>query len=108
MDSTTAVLDSAIMDLTRRRLSMAMGGIPDFMPMSDPFGMNSMPMMAAMGASNSASSAAMGTIDARQQQLQSQQRELERRQKELELQRQQLPKIKDRESKCRAENKLGE
>ncbi|KAL3925553.1 MAG: hypothetical protein SGILL_000327 [Bacillariaceae sp.] len=92
MDSTTAVLDSAIMDLTRRRLSMAMGGIPDFMPMSDPFGMNSMGGMmgmAAMGTSNSASTA-VNSINARQQQLQDQQRELERRQKELELQRQQL------------------
>jgi hypothetical protein len=94
MDSTTAVLDSAIMDLTRRRLSMAMGGIPDSfgMPLGDPFGINSMGGMmgmAGMGTSNSPSTA-VNSINARQQQLQEQQRELERRQKELELQRQQL------------------
>jgi hypothetical protein len=100
MDSTTAVLDAAIMDLTRRRLSMAMGGLPSdgYGGMSDPIssfgGMNSMimlPMGAMSGTTpSSAASTAVSSINARQQQLQEQQRELERRQKELELQRQQL------------------
>jgi hypothetical protein len=100
MDSTTAVLDAAIMDLTRRRLSMAMGGLPSdgFGGMSDPlssFGrMNSMMMLPMGGMSgattSSVASTTVSSINARQQQLQEQQRKLERRQKELELQREQL------------------
>ena len=110
LDSTTAVLDAAIMDLTRRRLSMAVGGIPgnEMDTISSMGGMNmgnmghmgSMNMVAAMGNPNLAGSAAstsmlqtqnsVNAISARQKQLQEQQRELERRQKELEMQRQQL------------------
>lgn len=117
MDSTTAVLDAAIMDLTRRRLSMAMGGGGGGdngmnASLNDPlhlmgfgFGGPQPPSGGGTGsgavnnASGNPSPAAMATvaatnavqtINARQEQLQQQQRELERRQKDLELQRQQL------------------
>lgn len=102
------LVDAAIIDLTRRRLSMAMGMSSDSLSggMGDPFmsgmgmgglgGMNSMVMSSMTGgmqsanAVNSASSTAVNDFNARQSQLQLQQRELERRQRELELQRQQL------------------
>ncbi|KAG7363355.1 hypothetical protein IV203_026715 [Nitzschia inconspicua] len=97
--SMDSVLDAAINDLTRRRLSMAMGLPSDgYGGMSDPLssigGMNSM-MMSSMGGMpmtnpSATASTAVNSINARQQQLQEQQRELERRQRELELQRQQL------------------
>jgi hypothetical protein len=115
LDSTTAVLDAAIMDLTRRRLSMAVGTMPpnEMDPMASMGAMNAMnggmnmnsmnmgamnPMMGNAGLQGSASNAArmpptqnsVNAISARQNQLQEQQRELERRQKELEMQRQQL------------------
>jgi hypothetical protein len=116
LDSTTAVLDAAIMDLTRRRLSMAVGTMPpnEMDPMASMGGMNAMnggmnamnsahmgamnPMMGNAGLQGAAPNAArmpptqnsVNAISARQKQLQEQQRELERRQKELEMQRQQL------------------
>ena len=112
LDSTAAALDAAIMDLNRRRYSMAMG-IPPANEMgnqsmsSRDMGMN---MPAAMpsnmsggggggggsmnasfeGPMNNSSQASGPNITVRQQQLQQQQRVLEQRQKELELQRQQL------------------
>jgi len=109
MDST--VLDAAIMDLTRRRLSMAMGGgMPsdNFGSLNDPLssmgGMGGMSSMAGMmnpmgvaGMNNmnhapspATASNAVTNLNVRQQQLQEQQREIERKQKELELQRQQI------------------
>ena len=60
LDSTTAVLDAAIMDLTRRRLSMAVGTMPGEVNMS---GMGSLPdpLASNMGMN---SMAGMGTMNA--------------------------------------------
>ena len=116
LDSTAAVLDAAIMDLTRRRLSMAAGGVPSsnapslndqlssVNPMAGLGGMNLSTM--GFGLTNSfgnqqappvaapptmpSGQGSATSINSRQQQLQDQQRELERRQQELEAQRQQL------------------
>jgi hypothetical protein len=79
MDSSTAVLDAAIMDLSRRRFSTlgAMNMIPEPVP----------PPSFASG--NSVTSQ-HESISQRQQQLKQQQRELEQRQRDLEYQRQQL------------------
>lgn len=81
-ETSTAVLDAAILDLTRRRLAMA----------GDPSGAGSRDReesewkhRRSVSYAHSASSLA-----ARQQQLQHQQKELEQRQRELEIQRQQL------------------
>lgn len=94
--SMDSVLDAAINDLTRRRLSMAMGLPTDgFGGMSDPLssigGMNSMMMSSMSGGmpAHTPSSATASTA-ARQRELEQQQRELEKRQLELELQRKQL------------------
>lgn len=83
MEPTTAVLDAAILDLTRRRLSMAVpsGG--------DPAGAGGRDSKWETRSSVSYAHSASG-LAARQQQLQHQQRELEQRQRELEIQRQQL------------------
>jgi hypothetical protein len=99
MDSSTAALDMAIMDLSRRRYSAAMGAsVPMHgQPTSDlglpqssmgSFGFPPQGMMASSSAS--AQSGSNDSLMQRQQQLQQQQRELEQRQKELEFQRQQL------------------
>jgi hypothetical protein len=61
LDSTTAVLDAAIMDLTRRRLSMAVGPMPGEVnigggmgdPLASMSGMNAMNSMNAMNNMNS-------------------------------------------------------
>ena len=117
MDSSTAALDMAIMDLSRRRYSAAMGASsshngslpPSLLPPSDAaahFGslgsLVGFPPPGLMAASSSSASHQSGSaapsagsnnndsIRQRQQQLQQQQRELELRQKELEFQRQQL------------------
>eukprot|EP00980_Cylindrotheca_fusiformis_P028316 scaffold22592_cov129-Cylindrotheca_fusiformis.AAC.2 len=113
LDSTTAVFDATLMDLTRRRLSMT-GGANDPLSSMDPlagigamnfnFGnMGVMNAMAPMGSLAPASASATSSsksqdypnVNARQQQLQQQQlqqqqRELERKQKELQRQREQL------------------
>lgn len=111
LDSTAAAFDAHIMDLTRRRLSMA-GGSSDPLASLDPLaamgGVNlnlgsvasinslgqlpSFPGPNPANNNNNASAPApdANALNARQQQLQEQQRELERKQKELELQRQQL------------------
>ncbi|CAJ1943102.1 unnamed protein product [Cylindrotheca closterium] len=114
MDSTAAAFDAHIMDLTRRRLSMA-GGTNDPLASFDPLGgmggvnlnlgnvasINSFGQLPSMSGGNppnsnngAASAAALGqdatSLNNRQQQLQEQQHDLERKQKELELQRQQL------------------
>lgn len=113
LDSTAAAFDAHIMDLTRRRLSMA-GGSNDPLASLDPLaGMGGMNMNMNLNFGNVASINSFGqfpsfqganssnsnnsaptqdatALSARQQQLQEQQRELERKQKELELQRQQL------------------
>jgi hypothetical protein len=104
MDSSTAALDMAIMDLSRRRYSAAMGAAN--VPLSHHaqstsdlgapqsiggFGFPSPPGI--MGPSASGPHIGHPSTDSivqRQQQLQQQQRELEQRQKELEFQRQQL------------------
>ena len=99
MDSSTAALDMAIMDLSRRRYSAAMGAnVPMHgQPTSDmglpqtsigSFGFPPPGMMSSSSAS--AQSGSNDSIMQRQHQLQQQQRELEQRQKELEFQRQQL------------------
>eukprot|EP00529_Nitzschia_sp_RCC80_P000765 CAMPEP_0113521184 /NCGR_PEP_ID=MMETSP0014_2-20120614/44501_1 /TAXON_ID=2857 /ORGANISM="Nitzschia sp." /LENGTH=887 /DNA_ID=CAMNT_0000419119 /DNA_START=382 /DNA_END=3045 /DNA_ORIENTATION=+ /assembly_acc=CAM_ASM_000159 len=119
LDSTTAVLDAAIMDLTRRRLSMAMGGPAAGVPgpgvgdSNDPlnfmgYGIPGAPALSANpngapvannnssnnvgspAVASAAASNAVQSINIKQEQLQNQQKELERRQKELEAQRQQL------------------
>lgn len=92
MDSTTAALDAAIMDLSRRRYSAAMGGagaIPNAADLGGlgSLGFGSTGMMTSAGPPGGP---AHDSITQRQQQLQQQQRELEHRQKELEFQRQQL------------------
>ena len=101
LDSTTAVLDAAMMDLTRRRLSIAVG------PQQPPPPQQAHSVAGSYGYgnhrresigdnnqrvnSNSSSTAAYSaSLAARQQQLKQQQRELEQKQRELELQRQQL------------------
>lgn len=110
LDSTTAAFDATLLDLTRRRFSMA-GGASDPLSSIDPLAgigsmnfnmgvMNAMAPMAAMPGITSPTSASApaptsksqdsSNVNARQQQLQDQQRELERKQKELEMQRQQL------------------
>jgi hypothetical protein len=109
LDSTTAGFDATLMDLTRRRLSMA-GGANDPLSSIDSLagigGMNfnlgnmgAMNSMASLpGLTNQTPTTAAtasktqdsSSVNARQQQLQDQQRELERKQKELERQRQQL------------------
>lgn len=99
MDSSTAALDMAIMDLSRRRYSAAMGAnVPMHGPPTSDLGLP----QSSMGSfgfpppgmmSSSSASAQSGSNDSimqRQHQLQQQQRELEQRQKELEFQRQQL------------------
>eukprot|EP00934_Nitzschia_sp_Nitz4_P006842 Nitzschia sp. Nitz4//scaffold62_size106224//66051//68669//NITZ4_004361-RA/size106224-processed-gene-0.56-mRNA-1//-1//CDS//3329555871//6832//frame0 len=118
LDSTSAVLDAAIMDLTRRRLSMAMGGMPadapaSGMPMGIPdsfsfttpgaFGMDSTGLSGGgftaspATSKNVISGSNTGLHDSNNsnqnnshKQLQEQQRDLERRQQELEAQRQKL------------------
>jgi hypothetical protein len=99
MDSSTAALDMAIMDLSRRRYSAAMGAnVPMHAPPTSDLGLpqGSMgsfgfPPPGMMAASSiSAPSGSNDSIMQRQQQLQQQQRELEQRQRELEFQRQQL------------------
>jgi len=110
LDSTAAAFDAHIMDLTRRRLSMA-GGSNDPLASLDPFAgmggvnlnlgnvasINSLGQLHSLQGGNAANSNNGGApgqdptvLNARQQQLQEQQHELERKQKELELQRQQL------------------
>lgn len=105
MDSTTAALDAAIMDLSRRRYSAAISGpVPTSNVLGPPgTSMGSM-NMGSMGNAHYPShglnpgammpppqgSQTHESITQRQQQLQQQQRELEQRQKELEFQRQQL------------------
>ena len=108
MDSSTAALDAALFDITRRRLSMA----PSFP--TDPYGqggadwgrgsldlsqrstgnptagmMNSFPG-AYQGFAAQANMPLVGSLAERQQQLQAQQRMLEQQQRELEMQRQEL------------------
>ena len=63
LDSTTAVLDAAIMDLTRRRLSMAAGTMPpnEMDPMASLGGMNA--MNGPMNPMNSMNSAQMGPMN---------------------------------------------
>ena len=85
MDSTAVALDAALMDLSRRRYSSAMGSLPSPDAMS--YGA---PPPVSSASQASGSQASHESITARQQQLQQQQRELEQRQKELEFQRQQL------------------
>ncbi|KAL3944399.1 MAG: hypothetical protein SGBAC_001523 [Bacillariaceae sp.] len=109
LDSTAAAFDAHIMDLTRRRLSMA-GGSNDPLASFDPLAgmgganlnhlgnINSLgqlpPLPGQHPASSGGNAAAPGqdasALNVRQQQLQEQQNDLERKQKELELQRQQL------------------
>lgn len=83
-ECTTAVLDAAILDLTRRRLAMAGPGDPSGAGGRDREG-SEWKHRRSVSYAHSASSLA-----ARQQQLQQQQKELEHRQRELEIQRQQL------------------
>jgi hypothetical protein len=101
LDSTTAVLDAAILDLTRRRFSMlppaGLGGELGFSG-----GNVAAAASASLGGGGGMGSpggggmmvpqtqTAVNTLAARQQQLQEQQRELERQQRELEQQRQKL------------------
>jgi hypothetical protein len=77
MDSSTAALDAAILDLSRRRFS-TMGAMS--------IGAEPPPTFA----SGSSASSQHESISQRQQQLKQQQRELEQRQRDLEFQRQQL------------------
>ena len=116
LESTTAVLDAAIMDLTRRRLSIAGGGAPSIPggsrdsflgAMNDPLAsVGNMNSSGALGVFDVGSRNSLGfnnlatqsptsqntvaTIFNHQNQLQDQQRELELRQRELEVQRQQI------------------
>jgi hypothetical protein len=106
MDSSTAALDMAILDLSRRRYSAAMGagGLPPPShgpPTSDlgvpqtsmgSFGFPPPGMMSSGSGGGGAQSSysSHDSIAQRQHHLQQQQRELELRQKELEFQRQQL------------------
>lgn len=98
LDSSTAVIDACILDLTRRRISMAMGvpappgGATNDLGLPTPIGPGAVNPMAgstnvhqSFGTQNAATSLA-----ARQQQIQQQQMELDKRQKEIDLQRQQL------------------
>lgn len=116
IDSTTAALDAAILDLTRRRYSMAMGPGAGFdvPPSASAAAAASQGQHTqSPGSSGAAGTGSAGRGDAqlspsqqgsgdgtgppvmnsianRQHQLQQQQRELEQRQRELELQRQHL------------------
>lgn len=100
LDSTSAVLDAAIMDLTRRRLSMAMGMPGEIDAFGGGFGgvdslafggLSSGSLAPVPMESSSTNRDIVQTdISAQQRQIQEQQRELERRQKELEIQRQKL------------------
>jgi hypothetical protein len=97
MDSTTAAIDAAILDLTRRRSSLFLGN-------GSTAGADALEGFGGGGGSNPLLSNSFGdrrgslnlwedpalSIAARQQQLQEQQRELEKYQKVLEIQRQQL------------------
>lgn len=109
LDSTTAAFDAHIMDLTRRRLSMA-GGSNDRLASLDSLagiggpnlnfgniasinslGVSSLPATTSANGSNGAVNVSNASVlNARQLQLQEQQHELGRKQKELELQRRQL------------------
>lgn len=80
-EPSTAALDAAILDLTRRRLSMNP-------PPGGDGGRDSHARWERSSITSYAHSAS--SLAARQQQLQAQQRELEQRQRELEIQRQQL------------------
>jgi len=84
LESTAAVLDACILDLTRRRRS-TMGGMSSNNDMGPPLG-------AGLGVAGqlSSESGLQSALAARQHQLRMQQAELEKRQQELELQRQQL------------------
>ena len=89
LDSTAAVLDACILDLTRRRRIMGMG--------SNQGGLQSdMGYSSSLGGTNASSylqaQSQQPSLEVRQRQLQLQQQqaELEKRQQELELQRQQL------------------
>jgi hypothetical protein len=96
LDSTTSVFDAAIMNLTRRRLSIV-GGVND--PLSiDPLGsigsfkigdMASLNPSPALP-SNTSQAPLVNPLTAHQQQLLQEQCDLEQKQKELELQRHQL------------------
>jgi TolA-binding protein len=101
MDSTTAAIDQAIMDLSRRRYSVApsgLGGAPGDLgstgnTFQNPASFSSFPSSGGgVGSSvhDSSNADTIAQVAQRQQQLQQQQRELEQRQKELEYQRQQL------------------
>ena len=106
LDSTTAAYDAALMDITRRRLSMA-GGMTD--PLSvDPlagigglnYGLGGVGSMNPLSLGNTPLAASLPTQDSfqlnlRQKQLQEKQRELELRQAELEIQRRQIMSAMD-------------
>lgn len=103
IDTTTATLDAAVLDLQRRRYSM---GLPPFQQDSNlggsGVGLNSFSGLqnnAAAGVANLQDVSSLmqrdngppqDSIAARQAQLQAQQRELEMKQKQLELERQRL------------------
>ncbi len=82
LESTAAVLDACILDLTRRRRGM--GGLP-----SAPSSFPSEIIYSSFGQHDS-NCGLQAALSARQQQLKMQQIELENRQRELEMQRQQL------------------
>ncbi|GAX23996.1 hypothetical protein FisN_26Lh059 [Fistulifera solaris] len=92
IDSTTAAIDAAILDLTRRRSSLFLGnGSTVGADALEGFGNNStLPSFGDRRASLNLWEDPALSIAARQQQLQEQQRELEKYQKVLEIQRQQL------------------
>jgi len=95
MDSTSAALDAAILDLQRRRFSVAAMETDNNNAMSSfqqqqPHAAGPPNGNANNHNHNVNNANHMSSISARQHQLQQQQRELEQRQKELELQRQQL------------------
>ena len=98
LDTSTAVIDACILDLTRRRISMAMGvpatqgGVSNDLGIPTPVGPGGVNPMAASGGSHQSFGPqnAATSIAARQQQIQQQQMELDKRQKEIDMQRQQL------------------
>jgi hypothetical protein len=96
LESSTAMIDACILDLTRRRLSMAMGSPSQSATMNNDIALQSSVPITGLPSSSVASNQSfssqnsLSAIASRQQQIQQQQLELDKRQKEIDLQRQQL------------------
>lgn len=102
LDSSTAVIDACILDLTRRRISMAMGvpaqtGGANDLSLAAPTGQGAGNSMSGPTATHQPFGAPnpISSLAARQQQIQQQQMELDKRQKEIDMQRQLLAGLQD-------------